>query len=355
MGIGVQTILMNLVRILVLFGIVLALIGCAGNDGSSGGALSVRITPNVLSLEPGKSKLFTAVVSKVTSDELQWSVDGGAANGTITSDGKYTAPTTTGVYIVRCTIANHPEAVATATVTVSKGVSIKITANNPAPKMIPRSRLDFVAEVTGADNKLVSWSATGGTIDGSGRFVAPTTPGTYTITAKSNADTSVVAEVNVEVVADLNVRFTFAGKGDVDLDLAVAEAPGTCANMVSLVNAKFYDGIVMHRYEENFVIQGGDPLTKTLPLDDPSIGTGGPGYTIPFEANSLLHEHYALGMARSQAMDSGGSQWYICLDALPSLDGNYCVFGKVASGQSVVDELRRGDKITRAVVIPATP
>lgn len=355
MGIGVQTKHMSFVRILVLFGILLGFVGCAGNDGSSGGALSVRISPNVLSLEPGKSQLFTAVVSKITSDELQWSVDGGAANGTITSDGKYTAPTATGIYVVRCTISDHPEAVATATVTVSKGVSIKITANNPAPKTIPGSRLDFVAEVTGADNRLVSWSSTGGTIDGSGRFVAPTTPGTYTITAKSNADSSVQAQVTVEVVADLNVRFTFDGKGDVELDLAVAEAPNTCANMVSLINAKFYDGIIMHRYEENFVIQGGDPLTKTLSLDDPSIGTGGPGYTIPFEANALLHEHYALGMARSQEMDSGGSQWYICLDALPSLDGNYVVFGKVASGQSVVDGLRRGDKITRAVVVPASP
>ena len=85
------------------------------------------------------------------------------------------------------------------------------------------------------------------------------------------------------------------------------------------------------------------------------IGTGGAGYTIPFEANSLLHEHYSLGMARSQDLDSGGSQWYICLNALPELDGNYVVFGKVASGESVVDALRRGDKITRAVVIPASP
>lgn len=346
---------MNAVRILVLFVFLLSLIGCAGNDGSYGGALSVRISPNILSLEPGKSKLFTAVVSKITSDEVVWSVDGGAANGTITSDGNYTAPTTNGVYVVRVAVANHPEAVATATVTVSKGVSIKITSNNPAPNMIPLSRLDFAAEVSGADNRLVTWSATGGTISSSGRYTAPSVPGTYVVTATTNADSSVKAEISVQVVADINVRFTFEGKGDVDLNLNVAEAPNTCANLVSLVNAKFYDGIIMHRYEENFVIQGGDPLTKTLSLDDPSIGTGGPGYTIPFEANSLLHEHYSLGMARSQDLDSGGSQWYICLNALPELDGNYVVFGKVASGESVVDALRRGDKITRAVVIPASP
>ncbi|MER3496784.1 MAG: peptidylprolyl isomerase, partial [Armatimonadota bacterium] len=97
------------------------------------------------------------------------------------------------------------------------------------------------------------------------------------------------------------------GRGEIIVALHPSEAPNTCANFVSLINESFYDGIIFHRYEPGFVVQGGDPLTKTLPLTDPSIGTGGPGYTIPFESNNLRNEKYSLAMARAQDLNSGGS------------------------------------------------
>ena len=131
-----------------------------------------------------------------------------------------------------------------------------------------------------------------------------------------------------------------------------AQAPITSANFVTLVNKGFYDGIKFHRYVAGFVIQGGDPQTKTLPIDDPAIGTGGPGDTIPFEANSLLHLKYSLAMASTGVMVGGGSQFYICLEDQPTLDGKYAVFGTTTSGQAIVDALRVGDTILSAITIP---
>ncbi|MEO0248654.1 MAG: peptidylprolyl isomerase, partial [candidate division WOR-3 bacterium] len=105
------------------------------------------------------------------------------------------------------------------------------------------------------------------------------------------------------------VRLTIEGKGDVYLKLFPKEAPKTCAHFLKLVKQKFYDGIRFHRVVPKFVVQAGDPLTKTHPLDDPRIGTGGPGYTIEFEPNPLKHEKGSVGMARAQDPNSAGSQF----------------------------------------------
>jgi cyclophilin family peptidyl-prolyl cis-trans isomerase len=171
---------------------------------------------------------------------------------------------------------------------------------------------------------------------------------TVTGTLASDSTKSVSTEVNVQ--ANLNVRFKFSTAGDIVFSLRPDKAPRHCANLVSLVNEKFYEGIKLHRREANFVVQWGCPFTKTLPLTDPSIGTGGPGYTINFEANDLKHLKYSLGMARSSSLDSAGSQIYVCLADLPSLDGNYVVFGDVIQGQSAVDAIAIGDTITSAQV-----
>ncbi|MFQ3610998.1 MAG: peptidylprolyl isomerase [Fimbriimonadales bacterium] len=158
-------------------------------------------------------------------------------------------------------------------------------------------------------------------------------------------------EKKEEAKKEAFVKLSIRNKGEVILQIDLQEAPQTGANFLKLVQEHFYDGIVFHRVVPKFVAQAGDPLTKTLPLDDPRIGTGGPGYNVKFEPNKLKHKRGSLGLARAQALDSGGSQFYICLEDLPQLDGNYVVFGKVVKGMEIVDRIVRGDVIEKAEII----
>lgn len=146
------------------------------------------------------------------------------------------------------------------------------------------------------------------------------------------------------------VRFTIAGKGDIVMVLYKDHAPNTVENMITLVNSQFYNGIKFHRIVPGFVAQAGDPNTKFLDIDDDRIGTGGPGYTIPFEENNLRHLRGSVSMARREARNTAGSQFFICYNDQPTLDGDYCVFGHVIEGMNVVDSLARGDIILFAVV-----
>lgn len=148
-------------------------------------------------------------------------------------------------------------------------------------------------------------------------------------------------------------------KGDVVLALNAAKAPVTVANFVKLVKAGFYDRLLVHRVEPGFVVQAGDPgtrgmtrsaLLKALASSPPTIGGGGPGWSIPLEQTGLLHDRGVIAMARSQSPDSAGSQFYITLGAAHHLDGGYAVFGTVAQGMGVVDALEVGDRIVSAKV-----
>ncbi|MCH8018878.1 peptidylprolyl isomerase [candidate division KSB1 bacterium] len=134
-------------------------------------------------------------------------------------------------------------------------------------------------------------------------------------------------------------------KGQIVMELDALYAPQHVNNFVFLTKEGFFDGLTFHRYDPGFVIQGGDPL---------GVGTGGPGYRIPAEIG-LLHEKGAVAMARQgDAMNpekkSSGSQFYITLKATPFLDGDYSVFGKVVEGMDVVQQIRRGDVMTKVVV-----
>ena len=133
--------------------------------------------------------------------------------------------------------------------------------------------------------------------------------------------------------------------GEIVLEFWPQDAPRHVENFVKLATAKFYDGQRVHRVEPNFVVQFGDPQSRTLSLDDPKMGTGGPGYTIKAEFNKRPFERGVLGMARSSDPDSGGSQIYIMLGPSPHLNGKYTAFGKVATGMGVVDQIKVGDRI----------
>lgn len=112
-------------------------------------------------------------------------------------------------------------------------------------------------------------------------------------------------------------------------------APETVENFLSLVDSGFYDGLTFHRILDRFVAQGGDPNGN---------GTGGSDKKVKgefsangFTQNTLTHKRGSVAMARSSAPDSASSQFYICYEDLPSLDGNYAVFGEVIQGMEVID------------------
>lgn len=140
--------------------------------------------------------------------------------------------------------------------------------------------------------------------------------------------------------------------GEIVLEFFPKDAPKHVANFLTLAKKGFYDGQRVHRVEPGFVVQFGDPQTKTLPLDDARIGSGGPGYKLKAEFNSRKFERGVLGMARSADPDSAGSQVYVMLGPAPFLNGKYTAFGAVTKGMDVVDKIRVGDRIKSIKVVP---
>lgn len=137
-------------------------------------------------------------------------------------------------------------------------------------------------------------------------------------------------------------------KGNIEIKLLDDGAPKTVDNFVRLVNQGFYDGLTFHRKLANQLIQ-----TGALNPD----GTGGPGYTIDDEASPYKHTIGAVAMAKlpgeggNPTPNTAGSQFYLCLKPLPSLDGKYTVFGVVVNGLDVANKINVGDKIKQISII----
>ena len=133
-------------------------------------------------------------------------------------------------------------------------------------------------------------------------------------------------------------------KGTITAELFDTEAPKTVENFEKLANSEFYDGTRFHRVISNFMIQGGDPLSKDP--NNPRVGTGGPGYTIKCETHLNTHRHVAGTLSMAHAgKDTGGSQFFICHAPQPHLDRKHTVFGQVTSGMDVVNAIRQNDVI----------
>jgi cyclophilin family peptidyl-prolyl cis-trans isomerase len=126
--------------------------------------------------------------------------------------------------------------------------------------------------------------------------------------------------------------------GDISLEFFADVAPKHVDNFKKLASSGFYDGTVFHRIVPGFVIQGGDPLTKST-ANKHRWGTGGPGWTVKAEFNKNKHSRGVLSMARAQDPNSAGSQFFIVLKDANFLDGQYTVFGKVTAGMDVVDKI----------------
>ncbi|HOC00519.1 MAG TPA: peptidylprolyl isomerase [Verrucomicrobiota bacterium] len=115
-------------------------------------------------------------------------------------------------------------------------------------------------------------------------------------------------------------------------------APNTVANFKKLAQAGFYDGTCFHRIVKDFMVQGGDPLTKE-PARERAWGTGGPGYQIKAEFNQRPHVRGVISMARSQDPDSAGSQFFVCLADARFLDRQYTAFGELIRGDDVLGRI----------------
>jgi peptidyl-prolyl cis-trans isomerase B (cyclophilin B) len=132
-------------------------------------------------------------------------------------------------------------------------------------------------------------------------------------------------------------------RGRIELELFAEEVPNTVANFEKLANAGFYDGTKFHRVIANFMIQGGDPYSKT---GKGRVGTGGPGYTIKCETEKNVHKHVAGTLSMAHAgKDTGGSQFFICHSSQPHLDRVHTVFGQVTKGLDVVNKIAQNDEV----------
>ena len=139
---------------------------------------------------------------------------------------------------------------------------------------------------------------------------------------------------------------------NIELSFNNNEAPIHCFNFITRAESGFYDNTLFHRIIPGFMIQGGDPNTKTK--NTSSYGQGGPLVNIPHEFNDLPHEKGVLSMARTGDVNAGaGSQFFITHAATPQLDNQYTVFGKVTKGMDVVDKIAKAKRNSRD--LPQTP
>ena len=126
-------------------------------------------------------------------------------------------------------------------------------------------------------------------------------------------------------------------RGKITCELFAKEAPKTVNNFVFLAKEKFYDGTVFHRVIKDFMVQGGDPT---------ATGSGGPGYRFDDELKGAYKKHEVGSLSMANAgPNTNGSQFFITHIKTDWLDGKHTVFGKVTSGQDVVNAIKQGDKL----------
>lgn len=150
-------------------------------------------------------------------------------------------------------------------------------------------------------------------------------------------------------MANRTADFT-TSMGSFSIELFEDKAPATTKNFIDLAEKGFFDGIIFHRVINGFMIQGGDPT---------GTGRGGPGYTIPDEFHAdLTHSGPGILSMANAGPNTGGSQFFITLEATPWLDGKHAVFGKVTEGMDVVRSIGStatgpGDRPLQEVVMEA--
>ena len=134
-----------------------------------------------------------------------------------------------------------------------------------------------------------------------------------------------------------NLLILETSQGTVVVAMRPELAPRHVARIRQLVREGFYDGVVFHRVIDGFMAQTGDPT---------GTGTGGSGVKLKAEFSGEPHVRGTVSMARSQSPDSGDSQFFICFEDAPWLNGQYTVWGTVVEGMQNVDKIKRGEPVT---------
>jgi len=147
-------------------------------------------------------------------------------------------------------------------------------------------------------------------------------------------------------------------RGTLTAELYDKEAPKTVENFERLANDGYYDGIRFHRVIPDFVVQGGDPLSRDLPVGNAKVGTGGPGYHIDCETQGNPHKHQLGSLSMAHAgKNTGGSQFFIVLSEgnTKHLNGVHTVFGKVTDGTDIIETIEQNDTMTKVRVSDTPP
>lgn len=180
-----------------------------------------------------------------------------------------------------------------------------------------------------------------------GQACVPPAP-TQNDTQQYNADEDSNANINSPLEQELGIipldpeespkAILKTNKGDITIQFYTRHSPKTVENFLKLAKDGFYEGVKFHRVIDDFMIQTGDPNSKDDDWSDD--GEGGPGYSIDDEFNHLKFFKGTVGMAKTAAPNSGGSQFFIVTNEHAEwLDGNYTLFGYVTDGIDVVDAI----------------
>ena len=146
-----------------------------------------------------------------------------------------------------------------------------------------------------------------------------------------------MADTDEKTRATIKISSKMEAWGEIVLRFYPDVAPNHVKNFLDLAGKKFYDGTTFHRVIPGFMIQGGDPNSRSP--DRTSHGMGGPGHRVKAEFNSKPHKRGVVSMARANDPDSAGSQFFICVADAHFLDWQYTAFGEVVSGMEVADKI----------------
>ena len=155
------------------------------------------------------------------------------------------------------------------------------------------------------------------------------------------------------VNAKENIMILKLKDGDVKIEMFPDVAPNHVKRITELANSGKYDNVVFHRVIDGFMAQTGDVQfgnSNSESFDLRRAGTGGSGNNINAEFNDTPHKRGTLSMARAQDPNSADSQFFICFDDTPHLDGQYTVWGEVIEGMEFVDMIKKGDPIKNGMV-----
>lgn len=162
---------------------------------------------------------------------------------------------------------------------------------------------------------------------------------TFAACSSGNTDTTTISGADGPADGNTKVIVTVKDFGKFTIELYPEYAPKSVENFISLVKSGFYSGTVFHRVMEGFMAQGGAPANgeRLTPIKGEFKSNG-------WDANTLLHTRGVISMARTNDPDSATSQFFICYDDCPNLDGDYAAFGKVIEGMEVVDKFLEVEK-----------